>query len=817
MYKRQILPIPVVKLFTYQVNEDEARFLKPGMRVAVPFGKSKVYSALVHSIHTRQPAVYQAKEIDHILDEAPIVNQMQIKHWEWIASYYMCALGEVYRAAIPSAFLLESETSVHKTDAVVKEEDLADDEFLIYEALQYQSSLKIDDLRSILDSKKVLSVIHRLLGKGVIHIEETLQEKYVPKLVKFVRLHPIMENDKALNEALDGLTRAKKQREMVLSFFAMKASSLKGIKASELIESSKGSMAVLQALHDKNILELYAEQRDRVNFEERDSSVQFSLSDPQQEALHSIKEQWVDKNIVLLHGVTAAGKTEIYAKLMEQVVAEGKQILFLLPEIALTAQLIQRLQDYFGNIVGVYHSKYSVHERVELWNNVLDQSPKTQIILGARSALFLPFSNLGLIVIDEEHESSFKQFDPAPRYHARDSALVLAHMHQAKALLGSASPSLESYYNAITGKYGLTVLTKRYGNILLPDITLVDLKEKYRKKRMSGHFSDTLIEAIREVLDQGEQVILFQNRRGYSPIIECKTCGNSPQCPHCDVSLTYHQYKNQLRCHYCGYHMAMPLTCPACHSVELDSKGLGTEQVVKELEKLFPDTAIGRMDQDTTRGKFGHEKIITAFEQEEIDILVGTQMVTKGLDFKKVRLVGVMNADNLINFPDFRAHERTFQLLLQVAGRAGRSQMRGKVLIQTYNPLHQVLQQVTMHDYENFSKEQLYERRNFKYPPYYRLIRMTFKQRDFNRVNEGADWFYKALRSSFAKQTDIEFLGPEFPPVSRIKNEYLKHILIKIPVSYNVGQVKNVLTKLTNSFQAVPQFRSIRLICNVDA
>lgn len=386
-----ILPIPVVKLFTYQVNEDEARFLKPGMRVAVPFGKSKVYSALVHSIHTRQPAVYQAKEIDHILDEAPIVNQMQIKHWEWIASYYMCALGEVYRAAIPSAFLLESETSVHKTDAVVKEEDLADDEFLIYEALQYQSSLKIDDLRSILDSKKVLSVIHRLLGKGVIHIEETLQEKYVPKLVKFVRLHPIMENDKALNEALDGLTRAKKQREMVLSFFAMKASSLKGIKASELIESSKGSMAVLQALHDKNILELYAEQRDRVNFEERDSSVQFSLSDPQQEALHSIKEQWVDKNIVLLHGVTAAGKTEIYAKLMEQVVAEGKQILFLLPEIALTAQLIQRLQDYFGNIVGVYHSKYSVHERVELWNNVLDQSPKTQIILGARSALFLPF------------------------------------------------------------------------------------------------------------------------------------------------------------------------------------------------------------------------------------------------------------------------------------------------------------------------------------------------------------------------------------------------------------------------------------------
>ena len=637
-----ILPIPLQKAFTYHITEAEAEFLKPGMRVAVPFGKSKIYTALVFDIHNNPPSAYEAKTIHQILDETPMVTEIQLKHWQWIASYYMCSIGEVMRAAIPNAFILESETviSINKKVAV-NENDLKDDEFLIYEALQHQSSLKIGDVMSILDKKRVLPIVNALVEKNAVQLQEELYEKYKPKLVRYVKLHPNHKTDKKLQDLLELLSRAPKQREVVMSLFAMEASASKPIKVSELIERSGATSATVKALIDKSVLEEYHIQTDRIQYEgEEGISESKQLNTAQQNALNAIESIFKEKSVVLLHGVTSSGKTEIYIKLIEAQLQIGKQVLYLLPEIALTTQLVNRLQDYFGEQVAVFHSRYSGNERVEVWHNMLNNSKKTRVIIGARSSLLLPFYNLGLIIVDEEHEQSYKQFDPAPRYHARDAAIVLSNMFKAKTLLGSATPSLESYYNASADKYGLVELNTRYNNVLMPDIELVDLADKYKRKRMKGHFSDRLIEEMTETLEEGFQIILFQNRRGFSPIVECTTCGHSPQCPNCDVSLTYHQYRDQLRCHYCGYNAIMHKNCEACGNVSLDTKGFGTEQIEEEVKVLFPDKKAARMDLDTTRGKYGFEKIITAFEQREIDILVGTQMLTKGLDFRYVKLVG---------------------------------------------------------------------------------------------------------------------------------------------------------------------------------
>jgi len=563
---------------------------------------------------------------------------------------------------------------------------------------------------------------------------------------------------------------------------------------------------------NKGVLEEYHLQIDRITYEGEIQSSLKELNEYQLQAFNEISQSFKEKEVCLLHGVTSSGKTEIYVKLIEQTIQEGKQVLYLLPEIALTTQLIGRLQEYFGEKLTVYHSKYSVNERVEAWNNVKSTKSKAQIIIGARSAIFLPFDDLGLVIVDEEHESTFKQYDPAPRYHARDTAIVLAKMFKAKVLLGSATPGIETFYNAQQKKYGLVQLTRRYGNVLMPEINLVDVKTKYKKKKMTGHFSDTLLEAIREALDLGEQVILFQNRRGYSPVVECNTCGHSPQCPNCDVSLTYHNYKNQLRCHYCGYHMAMLHSCMACSSTELSTKGFGTEQIEKELIELFPDQTIARMDQDTTRGKHGYEKIISRFEQGEIDIMVGTQMLSKGLDFRDVSLVGIMNADNLLNFPDFRAHERSFQLMQQVSGRAGRTKKRGKVLIQTYNPFHQILQQVSVNDYLGMYNDQIEERHQYKYPPFYRIIKITGKHKDYNKVNDATLWFVKSLRTIFKENV----LGPEFPPISRIRNQYHKNILIKIPQGQSLTKTKEAIKKIKISFSSIKEFSGVRILINVD-
>ncbi|GAA0748539.1 replication restart helicase PriA [Gaetbulibacter jejuensis] len=808
-----ILPIPLEKLFTYSITEAEANFLKPGMRVSVPFGKSKIYTAIVHSVHNIAPVVYEAKDIHQILDETPVVMQTQLQHWHWISRYYMCSVGEVMRAALPSAFLLESETIITKNkDRVVNDEDLKDDEFLVYEALHHQSSLKIQDLMSILDKKNVLPVIKRLLEKNAITVEEEIYEKYKPKLVRYVKLHSSFSSEKALQNLLEELGRARKQKEVVLALFSISAQTKKPVKVSDLTNQSGASSTIVKALIDKDILEEYFIQTDRVQYEGEENESSKQLNEHQEKALEQIEQSFQSQNITLLHGVTSSGKTEIYVKLIEEVLKQNKQVLYLLPEIALTTQLVNRLQNYFGEQVSVFHSKYSVNERVEVWNNMLDNSPKAQVILGARSSVLLPFHNLGLIIVDEEHEQSYKQFDPAPRYHARDTAIVLANMFKAKTLLGSATPSLESYYNAMQNKYGFVELNQRYNNVMMPDVELIDIKDKHKRKRMNGHFSDRMIEEMTETLEEGHQIILFQNRRGFSPIVECNTCGHSPQCPNCDVSLTFHQYKNELRCHYCGYHMAMQQQCQACGSVEIDSKGFGTEQVEEEVKALFPNHKVARMDLDTTRGKYGYEKIITALEQQEIDILVGTQMLTKGLDFRNVKLVGIMNADNMLNFPDFRAHERSFQLMLQVAGRAGRTDKRGKVLIQTYNPYHRILQQVSTNNYVEMFNEQMNDRHNYKYPPLYRLIKITLKHRDFNKVNFAADWYTKSLRQVFRDNV----LGPEFPPVSRIRNLYHKNILVKIPPKQSLSKTKEAIIKINNSFQSVKDFRPVRVVLNVD-
>lgn len=806
-----ILPIPLKKTFTYSVNEAEFSFLKKGMRVAVSFGKSKIYTALVFNIHQNAPELYEAKDIHQILDEKPIVTEPQLKHWQWISNYYMCSLGDVYRAALPSAFLLESETIIYKNETFSDEKSLTDEEFLIFEALHHHSQLTIHQVSDILGKKTVLPIINGLINKEAAFIKEEIYETYKPKLVKYVRLNAKYTSNETLQNLLEELSRAKKQREAVLVYFQL-AVSKKPIKAKDLEEKSGVSSAVLKALVSKDIFEFYEIQTDRINFKGEANQLK-ELNEFQQQSFNEIKTSFETQNVTLLHGVTGSGKTEIYVKLIKEVIAEGKQVLFLLPEIALTTQIITRLQHYFGELISVFHSKYSMNERVEVWNNVLENKPKAQIILGARSSGFLPFNNLGLIVVDEEHESSYKQFEPSPRYNARDAAVVLGHLHTAKVLLGSATPSLESYYNAKQNKYGFVELTRRFGNIQLPKIELIDVKEKHRKKEMKGHFSDRLLKMITEALEEKEQVILFQNRRGFSPVVECTTCGVSPQCPNCDVSLTFHKFRRELKCHYCHYQRSMPNSCGACGSNTLDTKGFGTEQIELELKELFPKYKIGRMDLDTTRGKYGYQKIIGAFEAQEIDILVGTQMLSKGLDFENVSLVGVLSADSMLNFPDFRAHERAYQLMVQVSGRAGRSKKQGKVAIQTYNPYHQILQQVSTTNYAEMYKEQLQERWQFQYPPYYRLIKITLKHKDYNRVENGVNWLAKSLQNIF--QDNV--LGPTAPAVSRVRNLYIKNLTIKIPPKQSLVKTKEQLHKIKNTFEAVKDFRPIRFIIDVDA
>ena len=808
-----ILPLALPKTYTYQLNQKEAVIIKPGFRVAVQFGKQKIYTAVVKKVHSTSPQSYEPKPISMIMDDYPLVTNAQLKFWEWISNYYMCTEGEVLRSSLPSALLIESKSIIIIKEATSKQiENLSDIEFIIYEALQ-QSNLTIDQIIKITDTKKVMPLVLGLIKKKVAIIEQSFEEKYKPKKQRVVRLNKDCKNKNVLKQVFETLKKAPKQRAVLMELLKRPTKLYSWTPFVKLTNESNIKAYHLKSLIDKGLIDESYQEINRILIKKSTNlSEEKKLSLSQAKALDHIKQQFKQKKVILLEGVTSSGKTEVYIKLIKKELKKGNQILYLLPEISLTSQIVQRLTSHFREKVLVYHSKFSTHERTEVWNQVLKNDTAGSVVVGARSSLLLPFKNLSLLIVDEEHENSFKQFDPSPRYQARDSAIYLAHNLNAKVILGSATPSIETAENARNGKYGWVKLKERYGGVELPKIELVNLKEEYQKNRMSGIFSKQLLLKIKETIDQRKQVILFQNRRGYAPILECLSCGYSPQCVQCDVSLTYHQTINKLRCHYCGYNTNMPNQCNACGMTSLNKKGVGTQQIEEQIKKIFPNINVSRMDWDSTRGKWDFDNIIEKFHEEKIQILVGTQMVVKGLDFKNVLLVGVINADNILNFPDFRAHERSYQMLTQVAGRAGRLDKKGKVIIQTFQPDHPVLLQVLNYDYEQLFQTQKKERINYRYPPFYRMVKITFKCRHYENVNKASDWFSNVLKSSY-KGT---ILGPVFPTIMRVRNQYQKQLIIKLDHDLKPKELKKVLMKIYKSFQTIGEFKSTRVNFDVD-
>jgi len=812
-YADVILPLALPKAFTYQLTPEEAAHLAPGYRVAVPFGKQKMYTAIIKRLHQVPSQTYDPKPLGMILDDSPSVTQIQLDFWSWMATYYMCSEGEVMRACLPAALMLESETRIvlqEVEEAVI--EQLSDVEYLVYEALQKQT-LSLEDITQITDRKRVMPLVVGMMQKGVLRIHQNIEEKFKPKKARFVRLVEAYASDQALQSLFDELKRAPKQAEVILKLISLSPKERLWQKVEEIKSQSEIKSSTIKTLIDKGVLEETHQEVLRELYPAQGLLNQSKeLSEAQQQALDDIINAFKKQEVVLFEGVTSSGKTEVYIKLIEAQLEQKKQVLYLVPEISLTPQVVERLIARFGDRVLVYHSKFSIHERAEVWQQVLQPSKEGQIIVGARSAVLLPFQKLGLVLVDEEHENSYKQFDPAPRYQARDSVIYLSKLLQAKVLLGSATPSIETAENVRRGKYGWVKLTQRYGGISLPQIELIDLKQAHKKKQMKGMFSQTLIKAMEETFQANKQLILFQNRRGYAPILECTSCGYSPQCTQCDVSLTYHQTHQELRCHYCSYHIAMPQQCHACGMPTLTTKGVGTQQIEEHVKAVFPEVKVGRMDWDSTRGKWGFDKIINAFVKEEIQVLVGTQMVVKGLDFKNVLLVGVINADHALNFPDFRAHERSYQMLCQVAGRAGRSDQKGRVLIQTYQPEHPTLKQVVAHDFESLFEVQKKERLQYHYPPYFRMIRITLKSRQYDAINVASDWFANVFVQSYKGTV----LGPVFPPVARIRNQYHMQLLIKVDHKLSAASVKALLLKTHKSFQAIASFRNTRVNFDVD-
>ncbi|HSH65297.1 MAG TPA: primosomal protein N' [Bacteroidia bacterium] len=834
-----ILPLAVPNLYTYRIPYDLNEQVAIGKRVVVQFGKGKLYTALIRVIHEQPPKQYTAKYIDSVLDEHPIVNPFQFELWDWMSTYYMCTIGEVMVAALPGALRLASETKIVINPGFEASTSnvLTDKEFLIIEALEIRNVLTLNDVSQIIEQQTVYPIIKSLIEKNAVLIQEELKEKFRPKIESFIRITDFADDEENLKSVFSNLEKkAAKQLEVLIAYITLSKRYTKNreeVRKQAVLQMVPGSESAIAALVKKNIFELYEREVGRFSKEHYENKT-VSLNEIQEHIFHSIQQQfgWEEepgkktepqthtkKEVVLLHGVTSSGKTEIYVKLIEKVLAQGKQVLYLLPEIALTAQIINRLRKYFGDVVGVYHSKFNEHERVEIWNNVLksgDENSKSgiqfRLIIGARSALFLPFNELGLVIVDEEHDTSYKQYDPAPRYNARDASVYLAHIHNAKTVLGSATPCLESYFNAQEGKYGLAEIMERFGGVQMPEIEIADVKEATRKKIMKSHFSPLLLDTISLALEKKEQVILFQNRRGFAPQLECNSCAWVPQCINCDVSLTYHKSSDQLRCHYCGYSIKPPSKCVACGDTDLKMKGFGTEKIEEELAIFYPNAKLMRMDLDTTRSKFAHQHIIQDFEDRNIDILVGTQMVTKGLDFDNVSVVGILNADSMLNFPDFRSFERSFHLMAQVSGRAGRKEKQGKVIIQTHNPDHSIIQEVIRNDYFAMYTEQLEDRKNFDYPPFYRLIEFTIIHRDINMVNAAAKELADAMRIHFAKRV----LGPEFPLVSRVRNLYHKTILLKIEREASVAKVKKIISDLLIQFKSGTDYKSVRIQIDVD-
>ncbi len=813
VYTDVLLPLPLPNLFTYQVPQEYIPLLETGKRVIVPFGMKKMYTALVKNIHQNKPAHYKTKNILSVLDEHPVVNKTQLSFLEWLSNYYMSTPGEIFKAAIPSGLRLESETIIMPSYKNSNEK-LSPTEELIMQIIIDKQTITIQKLSHSMPGKNIMQAVKTLIDKELIYAEEKIKSRYKPKLETYININTELANTEKLHAVFKAIEKAPKQLKLFMAYLSMtnfqQNKTPQSVKKSILVENIQSYNSSLKALLDKNIFQQEEKEVNRLIEKETGKKPVITLNQYQKETFDDIKRQWIENNVVLLHGITSSGKTEIYIKLIEEQLGQKKQVLYLLPEIALTTQIINRLKKTFGEKVGVYHSKFSEAERVEVWNKILNHH--YSIILGVRSSVFLPFDNLGLIIVDEEHETTYKQFDPAPRYHARDSSIYLARLHQAKVLLGTATPSIESYYNSTKGKYGLTELNTRHKNIKLPEIILVDTLLAYKRKKMKSHFSEILLEKLTETIHNKEQAILFQNRRGFSPFVQCTDCGWIPYCKNCDVTLTYHRFSNNLVCHYCGFSIKVPNTCHACGSNAIQTKGFGTEKIEDEIKIFFPEVRIARMDLDTTRSKHGHEKIINAFENHEIDILIGTQMISKGLNFENVNLVGILNADNLLNFPDFRAFEKSYQLMAQVSGRAGRSNKQGVVVIQTSEPEHAILKNVLDNNYKAMFNDQIHERKQFKYPPFYRLIEIIVKHKNQEKAYNASIFIVNILKKYFGDAV----IGPHDPLINKIQNKFIKKILIKLPKSNPLQSSKDKITTALDKCKSTNAFKTISLSVNVD-
>jgi len=814
-----ILPVPVNREFTYRVPFELNEQVFAGARVIVPFGRAKLITGIITDIHEKIPAEYQTKYIEHLLDDQPIITPIQYNFWKWISNYYMSPIGDVMNAVLPSNFKLASETKiVLHPDFTFNPKFLSEREQEIIHALEMREVLDLKEISELVGIKTIQPIIKQLIDKKAVLSLEELNDKFTPKTAIFIELTPDFLIERNLNHFIQSIEQKQskeKQLNAILTILQLGEyhnESINPILRKDLIEKDI-SQSALNTLEKNGVILQTKMEITRLNSLSEEDQKFKPLSEGQNKSLEEIHAAFDENKVALLHGVTGSGKTEIYVQLIQENLDLGKQVLFLLPEIALTTQLIQRLSAYFGEQIGVYHSKFNQNERVEIWNNVLNNNPnKFRIVLGARSSIFLPFQDLGLIIVDEEHESSFKQYDPSPRYNARDCAIVLSAMHKANIVLGSATPSIESFQNAKTGKYALVSLNERFGNVALPEILCADVRKERKQKSMQSHFTSYLLEHIRAALNLGEQVILFQNRRGYTPLWMCEICNWTPKCKNCDVSLTYHKHTNSLKCHYCSYNTQPVGSCGACGSNRLNMLGFGTEKIEDELSLMFPDKTVKRLDLDTTRSKNAYSILLNDFDERKIDILIGTQMVTKGLDFDNVNLVGILDADMLLNRANFRAFERSFQLMTQVAGRSGRREKRGKVIIQTGDPDHWVIQKVIAHDFIGFFESEIIERANYFYPPFFKIIEITLKHRDENILNKGASDMATSLRNTFKERV----LGPEFPVVKRIQNLFLKTITLKIERDANDKKVKERIHQIVDEFYSVPINKSIRVIIDVD-
>jgi primosomal protein N' (replication factor Y) len=814
-----LLPVPIHQVFTYRIPFELNDSISFGLRVIVPFGKSKLLTGIVTEVHERIPEAYQAKYIEYVLDEYPIITKKQFQFWTWISNYYMAPLGDVMNASLPANFKLSSESKIVIHPDFENNQTLDEREQLIVDSLHANEQMDLKELSALLGIKTIQPLIKKLIDKRIVLSFEALNERFSPKTVLCYSLTETFHDGSLLTSFIADLERkatAKKQVDalmMLLKEGNYRENVIQPVLKKTLVDLGV-SLSALQTLEKNGVIESMRLEVSRLKGFGQESKAKKELTQAQKDALEKVKESQKKNIVTLLHGVTGSGKTELYVELIEEQLAEGKQVLFLIPEIALTTQLIDRLSAYFGEQIGVYHSKFNQNERVEIWNTVLANDPtKFRLIIGARSSIFLPFQELGLIIVDEEHENTFKQTDPSPRYNARDASIVLAHLHSAKVLLGTATPSIESYFNAKCEKYGLVELSERYLGLQMPEILCANLRLEKKNQSMQSHFSGLLMESIKEALGREEQVILFQNRRGYTPMWSCEVCAWTPRCKNCDVSLTYHKQTNTLKCHYCG-HISPPVgSCGACGSNRLKMVGFGTEKIEDELSLLLPNVVIQRLDLDSTRSKNAYESILNEFENRQINILVGTQMITKGLDFDNVGLVGVLDADMLLNRPDYRAFERAFQLMVQVAGRAGRKNKKGKVIIQTSNPDHWVLERVKEHDFKGFYETEIQERKLFFYPPFYKIIDLTLRNTDELKLNAAAQNLVDKLRPVFKERV----IGPEFPLIKRIQNFYIKEIKIKIEKDAPEKKVKQKIQEIIDLFYSEPSNKSTRLSIDVDS